>query len=119
MATQLEGVKLDTELLDKMIDEAADKAGEIVERYIFLIAGDAAKNAPVDTGALRNSIVSESGMVDKLNGVVQDGVEYGIFQELGTGQMAAQPFMIPAVERHAKDFLNSFAELFGFQELLK
>lgn len=30
--------------------------------------------------------------------VIADGVEYGLFQEMGTSRGAAQPFMKPAVE---------------------
>lgn len=115
----MDGVQLDTKVLDAMIANAQGAAGRIVEKYVMVIASEAAQLAPVDTSALRNSILSESGMVDATNGRVQDGVEYGIHQELGTSRMAAQPFMIPAVERHANGFLNAFAELFGFSGLFK
>lgn len=110
----MDGVTLDTKALDEMILNAKSKAGGIVSKYVTVIASDAAQGAPVDTSALRNSVLSESHMVDELNGIVQDGVEYGVFQELGTSRMGAQAFMIPAVEKHATGFLNAFAELFGF-----
>ena len=113
------GVTIDTKVLDAMIDHARDKAGGIVSKYVSIIASDTAQNAPVEFGALRNSYLSESGMVDDLNGRVQDGVEYGVFQELGTSKMPAHPHLIPAVEKHAKGFLNSFAEIFGFSGLLE
>jgi HK97 gp10 family phage protein len=50
----------------------------------------------IDTGALLGSIQTE----DKGEAVwwVSDGVEYGIFNELGTSRLAARPFMTPAVE---------------------
>jgi HK97 gp10 family phage protein len=39
-------------------------------------------------------------------------VEYGIFQELGTSKMPAQPFLIPALEAWRNRFLDAFRELF-------
>ena len=40
--------------------------------------------------------------------IVADGVEYGLYQELGTVKMAAQPFMVPAVERVRPGFEQAF-----------
>jgi len=39
--------------------------------------------------------------------IVADGVEYGLFQELGTSRMAAQPFMVPAVEAVRPGFVKA------------
>ena len=105
-------VIIDTVVLDKIAADLPRKAGAIVEKYGIAIAGNAAAMAPIDTGALRNSIVAESGMVGPLTFYAQDGVEYGIFQELGTYKMAAQPFMVPTVERWAERFFDAFKEAF-------
>jgi len=40
--------------------------------------------------------------------VVADGVEYGLYQELGTTKMDAQPFMVPAVEKVRPGFTEAF-----------
>lgn len=40
--------------------------------------------------------------------IVADGVTYGIYQELGTSKMAAQPFMVPAVEAVRPGFNQAF-----------
>jgi HK97 gp10 family phage protein len=88
------------------------KASKIVNTYGLAITGETAQNAPVDTGALKASIVSESHMEGDLTFIVQDGVTYGVFQELGTSKMAAQPFLVPAVEHWTDKFLNAFGELF-------
>jgi HK97 gp10 family phage protein len=112
MTTQVGSIKLDTRLLDKITAEMQPKASFIVKQYGFAITGEAAKNAPVDTGALRNSITSESMMTDDLTFTVQDGVNYGIFLELGTSRMAAQPFLLPAVEAWRQKFLDAFEGLF-------
>ena len=112
MTTQVGSVKIDTRVLDKITAEIQPKASKVVNRYGLAITGEAAKNAPLDTGALRSSITSESMMTSDLSFTVQDGVSYGIFQELGTSKMAAQPFLLPAVEAWRQKFLDAFAELF-------
>ena len=112
MSTNVGGIKIDTKVLDRMTAEMRPKAAGIIEEHGIGIASEAAQNAPVDTAALRNSILSESGMTGELQYTIQDGVEYGIFQELGTSKMAAQPFLVPAVERRRHAFVAAFKELF-------
>jgi HK97 gp10 family phage protein len=114
------GLYLDTSILDRMTAEAKPKAAKIVKKYGIKIAGDAAKAAPVASmassgyvgGSLRNSILSESHMDGDMTFIVQDGVEYGIYNEYGTSRMAAQPFFVPAIEANRQKFLDAFAELF-------
>lgn len=51
----------------------------------------------VDTGALRASMrVEKAGTLEYL---VMDGVEYGVYLELGTEEMAARPFVTPVIEQ--------------------
>lgn len=92
-------VVIDTAILDGLVAAAPGKAKAAVLQGAYMIEADAKQLAPVDTGALRNSIESEQG--EGISAVVHDGVEYGIWQELGTSKMAAQPFMIPALEKNA------------------
>jgi len=40
--------------------------------------------------------------------IVADGVEYGLYQEMGTSRNAAHPFMVPAVEAHREGFKAGF-----------
>lgn len=49
---------------------------------------------PVDTGRLQGSI-SASSSGDSAE--VSVGADYGIYVELGTYKMAAQPFLVPAL----------------------
>lgn len=117
MTTQVGSVKIDTRVLDKITAEMQPKASRIINKYGLAITGEAAKNAPLDTGALRSSITAESMMTGDLSFTVQDGVEYGIFQELGHtavngNNVAARPFLLPAVEAWRQKFLDAFAELF-------
>ena len=103
---------LDTTILDRMTVQAKPKAREIVHTYGIIIAGDSSATAPVYTSALKNSLVSESKMTGDMEYTVQDGVEYGIFQELGTSRMSAQPFMIPSVEGWKERFFMAFVDIF-------
>ena len=50
----------------------------------------------VDTGALRASMRVERQA--SFHQIVTDGVEYGIYLELGTERMAARPFVVPVFE---------------------
>ena len=65
--------------------------------------GYAKKLAPVDTGNLRNSITHD---LDDGEPAVYIGtnVEYAPYQELGTINMDANPFLKPAVADHANTY---------------
>ena len=59
--------------------------------------------APVDTGRLAGSInlsLEDGG----LTAVTRDGVNYGVYNDLGTRFMSAQPFMTPAHNLQSKKF---------------
>ena len=83
---------------------------EVLETYAGLMAEKASNDAPVDTGALSESIKYE--MVDEYTARIHDGVPYGIFQELGTSKMAAQPFFIPAIMSYIDSFIGAIKGLF-------
>lgn len=108
----VDGVKLDTTILDKLTAEMLPRASKVVMGYGLKIMAEAAMGAPVDTGALRSSIVSESHADGPLLFIVQDGVEYGVFVEFGTSRQAAQPFFIPAIENNRNGFENAMMDLF-------
>lgn len=101
MPRQVTAIHLDTRELDRILTESPEKAASIIKGAAFAVQGKAAMEAPVDTSALANSIqaVQENPFLWR----VQDGVEYGIYQELGfihwkSGAFIQNPFMIPAVE---------------------
>ena len=88
----------------KEIIEAMHQATVRALETCGLVAeGYAKKLAPVDTGNLRNSITHE---VDDGEPAAYIGtnVEYAPYQELGTINMAAQPFLKPAVADHANTY---------------
>jgi HK97 gp10 family phage protein len=106
------GISLDTSLLDQMTAEIADKASSLIHDVGMEIVNVVYELAPKDTGELARSYIEESGMTDKLMFTISDGVSYGIFQELGTSKMAAQPHVVPAMEDAEAELVKAFTELF-------
>lgn len=76
------------DLHGKPIVDAMTKAVLIVERR-------AKKNAPVDTGRLRNSIThaieSSGGLNPHVRGIVGTNVKYAPYMEFGTGTFVGRP----------------------------
>lgn len=86
------------------------KVRAAVRKTLFDIEQDAKATAPVDTGNLRNSISTEveyGGM----GGEVGPTAEYGIYVELGTSRMGAQPYLGPAFDRRAPQLSRVLASL--------
>ena len=91
-------------------DHSAEVSAEIksallrgLETCGLVAEGYAKKLAPVDTGNLRNSITHT---VDEEEPAAYIGtnVEYAPYQELGTINMDANPFLKPAVAEHANEY---------------
>lgn len=85
------------------------KAQAAVDKAAADIEAHAKQRAPVDTGALRNSI--QSRPVAPLSAEVTTGVDYAIYQEYGTHKMAAQPFMTPAADAVSPLFVAAMAQI--------
>lgn len=72
----------------------------------LLAEGYAKRLCPVDTGLLRSSIRSEVETEgDDQVAVIGTNVKYGPYVEFGTSKTKAQPFLKPAAEGHAKEYL--------------
>ena len=76
------------------------------DRGVAAVAERAAQlardNAPVLTGALRDSISVEP---DGLGGYqVSTGTGYGVYVELGTANMAAEPYLAPGLQQAMDEF---------------
>lgn len=63
----------------------------------------AKKEAPVDTGRLRNSIANAVDADEKAV-YIGTNVEYAPYVELGTSRMAARPFLRPAATEHGEEY---------------
>lgn len=100
-------VKLDTKELDRIaagLDRNTDRVVGMVANTVWI---GAIARAPVDTGALMNSLHTEhprSKTWAVADGPGVEGKLYGIYQELGTWKMAAHPFLTPACEAAFSEF---------------
>src|SRR6185436_12613416 len=71
------------------------------------IADIARKEAPVDTGWLRDNI--KAVHFAKYSQVVANA-KYSGYQEFGTYKMQAQPYLRPAVQQHQREILAAVRE---------
>ena len=108
---EVKSIKLDDTELRKFAASLGITTDRALAATAHQVEGYAAHKAPVMTGALRNSIHTTK----QREGVywVQDGVEYGVFQELGTSKMSAHPFMVPAVEGAVRDIIEAVKREYG------
>jgi hypothetical protein len=105
-------VTVDTAELERIAGQLDVKTDGVVRVMGEEVAGRAISHAPVDTGALVNSIRMDEmgpGWVR-----VAPHVEYAIYQELGfhhykSGKFIQNPFLVPAVEEVAGKFLSAAA----------
>ena len=98
--------------LGKASYEVTRKAQMVVAKTAHDIEADAKSLAPVDTGALRNSIgttISNGG----LSAEIGPTVHYAPYLEYGTRRMPPQPYMGPAAERRAEPFVKAIESLGG------
>lgn len=90
--------------------KAPEKAKATVKKATYELEARAKGKAPVDTGALRNSIASTFEN-DGFTGIIGPSVHYAIYQELGTYKMPPHPFMGPAAEEVAPIFQREMQRL--------
>lgn len=97
--------------------EIRENASRVVRKTALDILNDAQHLAPVDTGALKNSLapggpqnIFEMKPGD-LVAIVGTSVPYAGYQEYGTRFMPAHPFLLPAVERNRPVFEAAMAHL--------
>lgn len=79
-------------------DEVTDAVHKVITKAVVQGENGAKRRAAVDTGRMRSSIthnVERQG--DEVVGQFGTNVEYSIYVELGTRNMAAQPFLRPAL----------------------
>ncbi len=79
----------------------------LVEKATADIAARAAATAPIDTGALAESIAYKvEGTFNGAEGVAYTNQEYAAYQEFGTVRNRAQPYMRPAVEQTRSELIT-------------
>ena len=85
--------------LRELLESPAGEIAKDLQRRALQVDRAAKRLCPVDTGRLRSSITNELGADGQgLMASVGTNVEYAPYVELGTSNMAAQPFLLPALE---------------------
>ena len=88
--------------------KATVQARRVIAKTAHDIEGTAKQMAPVDTGAMRNSIGAD---VRGLSAEIGPTVSYAPYVEFGTSRMAPHAFMGPALDRHTPDFVSAMEKL--------
>jgi hypothetical protein len=86
-------------------------AENLVEKIVVDIAAGAGATAPIDTGALAASYTGET---EGLDGQAGTNMEYGPYVEYGTIFNAAQPHLVPAMDR-VVDLIKGPARAMGIE----
>lgn len=122
---------VDTKKLEKLQAELVPKVAAHIAKTAFDFQTEAQVNAPVDTGALKSSIIAEQKQ--QMFWLVSTDKEYAIYQEFGTGPflinapvfirkvgwryitmhpgVPAHPFFTPAYQKNLQPFLDGFSRI--------
>lgn len=93
------------------------EGAQTVRRHAHGLEALAKMNAPVDTGALRNSIGTSTtgdGRHGGISATVSTSIRHAAFQEWGTSRQPPQAYMGPALDRVAPDFVEDCRRLAAF-----
>ena len=115
-------VTTDTTRLNRLIDRIPVNRKKAIKAVGFRVEALAKMKAPVDLGNLRNSIYMRSSEENPVSEIATEelpkppessvyigpSVEYGIYQELGTSVMDAQPYLLPALREVESELEESF-----------
>ncbi|PSS42906.1 hypothetical protein C6401_15210 [Arthrobacter woluwensis] len=90
-------------------------AQTVVKKTALDVEADARRLAPVDTGNLRGSIghsdLRTIGTSGSLMVEIGPTANYGVYVEVGTSRAPAQPYMGPAMDRHAPAFEEAMGQI--------
>ena len=105
MAVEIKGLDSLMRKLDAMGGNVLDALEKATKQTALAAQADARDNAPVDTGNLKQSISTEhERSAEAATSTVYTNVEYGLYQEMGTVNMAAHPYMMPALNANKSTF---------------
>jgi HK97 gp10 family phage protein len=96
-------VELDEGGLVELMTAADGPIARDLRKRAHRVRRAALRYAPVDTGRLRSSIEVREGRAfgGELEMIVGTDVEYALYQELGTRDMPAHPYLRPALSAAA------------------
>jgi len=97
---EIRGMKKALKTVSELSKETVKSIDDAIQTSAKLVAQNAKLLAPVKTGRLKESIVSEK-IADKV-ARVRDGVPYGVYQEMGffhwkSGRFIRNPFLEPSI----------------------
>lgn len=98
-----------TRSIENWFDDLWDEVEPIVDEYADRVWKEAWEEVPVDTGNLRSTIeiiLRREAMKLITAAVGTRKTTYAHFQEFGTSIHRAQPYLRPALKRHAQDFVD-------------
>jgi HK97 gp10 family phage protein len=104
-------IEIKSNRLRELASRAPKLAAGVIRTTVAEIAADAQQRAPVDTGALRDSI--KGRVINQQAGEVTAGggeVDYAGYVEYGTVKMGAQPYMHPAADAARPRFEAAVAQ---------
>lgn len=99
---KLTGAKELKATLAKLGEVIEDVGVEALDEWSKDVRAKARRDVPIDTGNLGSAIEARvnRGKLEAEVGVWEDDAYYGQFVEQGTSSQEAQPFLLPAFERH-------------------
>jgi HK97 gp10 family phage protein len=109
--TQNITVRIDRRRLTALLNGTGPRAKAVLDKTARDVEAGAKQRCPVDTGALRNSIHVEPPS-DLFKRTIADGMEYGIYVEMGARGRPPKPFMAPALENVRRAFAQAWEALF-------
>ena len=110
MQISIEGMGAVSAALEQYAAEAVETMSKGIAEGCKIVEGEARAEAPVDTGALRQSIHSQT---EGLTGTVGTNVEYAMYPEFGTYKMKAHPFLVPALKNKQPEVIAAIRAQFG------
>lgn len=102
--------------LESASGQVGHRASQVIRKTAADIEATAKQFAPVDTGALRNSIghdITGDGRFGQVEAEIGPTVEYGAYVEFGTSRQAPAAYMGPALDRHTPGFVAALEQLGG------
>jgi HK97 gp10 family phage protein len=115
-------IKLDTKGLEAYLQSMPLQVDEAVRATAFQVEAAAKSMSPVDTGANAASIYTRTSKgtsgtpgdlgdilpaVELCEAVIGPSMEYSAHLEWGTSRMPARPYLTPAAEQNAKNFIDN------------
>lgn len=109
ISLQIKGIDKLKDVYANAPDELAEEVKDAVAAAAKAIADKAKQNTK---GKLQQSVTAEISD-DGMSATISANEPYAVYVEYGTEKMKAEPFMNPAFEEHAPQFINALKKTIG------